>query len=221
MDKIEKDGKVLPYIIIHKKNKHTYFRVKNDGVYITTSSKNKTLVKEVLLARFDYFYETYIKLVNKSTFNNQIKLENKIYNLEYVESKKFSYKILEDIIIIYGQKDKINVYIRKIYLNHLTEMLKQIIGAVNETIIKNGINPRPIKLKYLKSKFGSYHRIHDEITLNTFLATQNIKYLEYVLYHEYAHVKHFDHSKAFYDFLKKLMNDYEIYHNALKKIAII
>jgi len=88
-------------------------------------------------------------------------------------------------------------------------------------IARKGLRLIPIKLKYLKSKFGSYHRKNKEITLNTFLARLNPIYLSYVIYHEYAHAIVFNHSKDFYNLLGEFMPNHRVYQKDLKKIAII
>ena len=46
-------------------------------------------------------------------------------------------------------------------------------------------------------------------------------YLEYVLYHEYAHKIVFNHSKDFYDILDSWMTGHKNIQKALKKMAII
>ena len=92
---------------------------------------------------------------------------------------------------------------------------------IEETISRKGLSILPVKLKYLKSKFGSYHRKNNEITLNTFLARLDKIFLVYVIYHEYAHALVFNHSKDFYHLLSEFMPNHKVYQKDLKKIAII
>ena len=98
-------------------------------------------------------------------------------------------------------------------VDKLSSKVKEVIGTV-------GLSLLPTKIKYLRSKFGSYHKKNHEITLNSFLARLNPIYLEYVIYHEYAHVLIFNHSKDFYNLLDKLMPYHRLYQKDLKKIAI-
>lgn len=217
----EKNQKSLPYQVIFKKNKNAYFRVKPDGLYVTAPKKSADAVLKVIDDRFDVFYEAYKRTLERLKPKNEIYLSGVKYDIVLIVQSTFHYEVKDNTINIYGNRDKLNLYIKKIYLDHVTSMTASILDEVNETLKKHGLKPRPIKFKYLKSKFGSYHRFNDEVTLNTFLATLDSNYLKYVLYHEYAHVVHFNHSKAFYDFLEKLMPDYKVYHKSLKKIAII
>ena len=99
--------------------------------------------------------------------------------------------------------------------------LLNIQDKINQKISTKGLKPCPFKLKYLKSKFGSYHRKNKEITLNTFLARLNPIYLEYVIYHEYAHAIVFNHSKDFYNLLSEFMPNHRVYQKDLKRMAII
>jgi predicted metal-dependent hydrolase len=73
----------------------------------------------------------------------------------------------------------------------------------------------------MKSKFGSYHRKNHEITINTILAKLDQSYLFYVLNHEYAHTKVFNHQKAFYHLLEEMHPNCKQIQKDLKKIAII
>ncbi|NLN50129.1 MAG: M48 family metallopeptidase, partial [Acholeplasmataceae bacterium] len=86
-------------------------------------------------------------------------------------------------------------------------------------LIANNLFEVPIKLKSLSSKFGSYnYNAREEyIVLNIYLATLKEEYANYVLFHEYAHQKVKNHQKEFYDLLKKLVKNYQIYQKGLRK----
>ena len=109
---------------------------------------------------------------------------------------------------------------KRIYFAEMEKILPLLHQKIDPKLMHLGLSPLPIKLKNLKSKFGSYHIRKREITLNIFLSTLDPIYLEYVLYHEYAHVIEFNHSKAFYHVLDQLMPNHHVYQKDLKKIAI-
>ncbi len=213
---IYKDDKKLPYEVVIKRNKHTYMRIKDGVVVVTTNKQMVHLVESFLVSKFDKLFNTIHKV--QATNPKEIKLQGQIYELNF-EVGRFTYAKLTDLIMVSG-KD-LETAKKHIYLKEIKEMMKSIHPKVLAVIKNSGLQELPIKYKYLKSKFGSYHRKHDEITLNSFLATLDPIYLEYVLYHEYAHKIVFNHSKDFYDILDTWMPGHKNIQKALKKMAII
>ncbi|MDX9691981.1 MAG: DUF45 domain-containing protein [Acholeplasmataceae bacterium] len=220
MDTYQKKDKTLCYQIVYKKIKNTYFRVKDDCVVITTNrlvSKKQILL--YLEEKFDKFHHI---ITNQRVLdsNHHIQLWGKTYDL-HVHHGRFAYVIDELKVSVTSMSENIKDIKKRIYQQEMNKRLVSIHEDVIFHIKYKGINQLPIKLKYLKSKFGSYHRKHHEITLNTFLATLDEIYLYYVLFHEYAHVIVFNHSKDFYNLLGEFMPNHRIYQKDLKKIAII
>ena len=219
MNILEKNGKSIKYHIERKKIKHTYFRVKKDYVHITTNSKVKEqLIMNLLNERFDDLYQ---KISQKQVIrDDEIKLWQQTYHF-HLEPGKFEYDIDGDHI--YCKYPKLNTLEAKkaIYKKEIKMMVEYLRPQILKTLDRVNIEELDYKYKYLKSKFGSYHRKHLEITLNTFLATIDPIYLEYVIYHEYAHHKVFNHSKAFYDVLDQMMINHKKIQKTLKKMEII
>lgn len=213
--------KTIPYIILNKNNKNTYFRFKKDYLEVSKSKYvNENYVITYLTNNFDEFYNKYLKTIKTIPKTDEIVLEEKSYQLKIIASNTFNYEITDNKLIVYTKLTD-NLKIKKlIYKKHLIKMLERIDKKVTETLIGHKIKPLKIRFGHYKSKFGSYHRIKDEITLNVVLAKANIGYLYYVLMHEYAHTKHFDHSKNFYKVLKELMPEYDYYHKTIKKLSI-
>ena len=64
-----------------------------------------------------------------------------------------------------------------------------------------------LKIRKMKAKWGSCSQ-SGVITLNLWLITQDIKAIDYVILHELCHLKHFDHTPAFYAYLAEFMPDW-------------
>ncbi|MFA6800685.1 MAG: M48 family metallopeptidase [Acholeplasmataceae bacterium] len=216
MKKLIKNNLSIQYKIEIKKIKHTYLRIKDGYVLVTTNKKMQPVVEQFLNEQFDKLYE---KLKKQTKIDNHtIQIRGVKYSFKFLEGI-FSYQIINDQVIAYGVD--IESTKKLIYLSELKQMMADVHPKVIKVIAARHLHELPIKYKYLKSKFGSYHRKHDEITLNTFLATLDEKYLEYVLYHEYAHKIQFNHSKDFYDILDSWMIGHKNIQKALKKMVII
>ncbi len=220
MEKYEKNGKSIPYLIQRKQIKNTYFRYRNGYLVITTNPRTK--IEQILSYmdhKFDQFYEKFerSKLMES---DNEITLWGTPYR--FMKSYgKFNYEVIGNTLYVDSKSDDIQKIKQEIYKQEMVKRIHQVIPTVNQIIHLQGITPVQIKLKYLKSKFGSYHKKNCEITLNTFLSRLDEIYLYYVLYHEYAHVLVFNHSKDFYNLLEEFMPNHLQYQKDLKKIAII
>lgn len=209
----------IPYEIQYKKNKYTYFRVRDGRLIVTTNKKTtKQQIHHFIDQKFDQIYK-HINLQLTSNLEHEIKLWGKTYGLN-ISQGRFKYFIEDQMVYVSSMLKDYHAIKKRIYLYELEDKLESIKEEIELNLAKNNLETVPYKLKYLKSKFGSYHRKHHEITLNTFLSTLDPIYLKYVLYHEYAHVRVFNHSKAFYQQLTELMPDHRIYQKDLKKIAI-
>jgi predicted metal-dependent hydrolase len=221
MEKFEKEGKSISYIIIKKKIKRTYFRVKDDHIQITTNTyTTKKLVTSYLNKIFDQLYDQLEKHQLNQLSDQEIKLWGTKYQL-VITYGNFSYHI-ENLTVFVKTRLTDNQKIKHLIYLHETKRKYQLLkDDIKNVISKRGLLELPFKFKFLKSKFGSYHRSHREITLNTFLASQDEIYLIYVIYHEYAHALVFNHSKDFYNLLGEFMPNHRIHQKDLKRIAII
>jgi predicted metal-dependent hydrolase len=220
MESYTKNGKTILYEVIKKKNKNTYFRIHEDHLRVTTNRyATKGQITRFIDLKFDQFYEKiyHSKRVEKS---NQLTLWGIPYTI-VLSAGKFTYSITDEQIFIQTKLTDLRKIKEQVYQAELIKKIKTLEPMIFETVSKQGLPLLPIKLKYLKSKFGSYHRKNNEITLNTFLARLDPIFLIYVIYHEYAHALVFNHSKEFYNLLGEFMPNHKLYQKDLKKIAII
>lgn len=219
MKTVCQEGRCIPYVYSKKRIKHTYFRLRQGILYISSpKSLSHHDIELFILDKFDVIYQK-LSLYQKE-LDHQIMLWGKPYTIDLVKGN-FRYYIEGDIIYAHHPKVDFELVKKRIYYVELDQKLQLMRSTIEENIENVNIKPLPYKLKYLKSKFGSYHKKHQEITLNTFLARLEPIKLEYVIYHEYAHHLVFNHSKAFYDLLSQMMPDHRHHQKDLKNIAIL
>ena len=77
-----------------------------------------------------------------------------------------------------------------------------------------------LKLYTMRARWGSCRPKNALITLNTRLAFYPKEYIDYVIAHEFTHLLHADHSKAFYSALALRMPDWEARRKALNAQAM-
>jgi len=67
--------------------------------------------------------------------------------------------------------------------------------------------PRELKIRKMKARWGSCSE-SGVICLNLWLFAQDVRAIDYVILHELCHLKHFDHTPAFYQYLAGFMPDW-------------
>lgn len=70
------------------------------------------------------------------------------------------------------------------------------------------VYPKSIKINSAKKRYGSCSG-ENNINFSLFLMDKDERFINYVVVHELAHIKHHNHSKAFYGFIEGFMPDYK------------
>lgn len=217
---ITKDDKSINYQIIVKRNKHTYFRIKDNLVVITTNKYvKKSDIITLLMNNFDSIYH---KISEKpQVLASEFLLFGQIYQLRIVESEIFRYEILNHQLTIYlPNNDNLQDVKDRIYQLELTNKITILEPLVSAKIKNFGLKIVPFKIKKVRSYHGKCYFKKPEIIYNLNLAKLDLIFLEYVIYHEYAHLVVHNHSKEFYQVLKELMPNYKLVQKKLSKIQV-
>lgn len=217
MNKITKGNKTLYYQIEERNNKHSYFKPQNGYLLVV---KAKRMPEGQIINHINKSFDKYYQLTQKiDSFN--LYLWGNLYTLEIKESNDFNYNIMTNKIVVSSNNNDFNWIKINILQTELKQYLLNNLDKYNKTLKKHKIKQVPITIKFLKSKYGSYHYLTNKIVLNAFLATLPKAFTDYVIYHEYAHQLEKNHQKGFYKLLEKLCPNYSYYDNELKKVRVI
>ena len=98
-------------------------------------------------------------------------------------------------------------------------LLGELNSEVRAKLEGSGLAPPPtqITVKDMSSRWGSCSYTRGHISMNIRLAAYPKETVLSVLWHEYAHYWHHDHSKNFYKFLLEFFPDYYKWNDLLKK----
>ena len=208
------DNKVYEVVIIKKRNKNTYIRVKEDmKIYVTTNYlTSKRYIKNLLDENYSYL----VKMINNMCKKNEKKdlffyLGNS-YDIIFVNDLK-KVDVDSDNLVIYAKDMKqLNRWYNKVIKDTFIERFNYIYNIFEE------VNVMPsLKIRKMKSRWGVYNRVKHSVTLNSELIKYNIRCLDYVIIHELSHVIHFDHSKNFWSLVSKYCNNYKTIKKELKE----
>lgn len=92
---------------------------------------------------------------------------------------------------------------------HDEKILMQICQEIYPLFAPMGVEFPQIKIRTMKTQWGSCRPYEGIITLNRRLLEAPREAIEYVVLHEFAHFIHLNHSKDFYELVESLMPDWK------------
>ena len=70
------------------------------------------------------------------------------------------------------------------------------------------VEPASVKINSAKKRYGSCSGTNN-LNFSLYLMDKDERFVDYVVVHELAHIKHHNHSKDFYKFIEHFMPDYK------------
>ncbi len=146
------------------------------------------------------------------------------YRLKVVKSDSNAVNINNPYLYIYTTRKGDSNYNRRLLYRWYREkaMVKfdVICQALLKKLKKYGINSPVVKIRIMKSRWGSCNSYKQTIILNTELIKAPSHCIEYVIMHELCHIKHPNHNRQFYDFLALVMPDWVDRKKKLEKVVL-
>ena len=207
---------VVEYELTKKNVKNLNLRIKRDGTVFVSCPvfMSDKVVEEFIVSKSDFILKA---------IENAIPETDTFYSgstVYYLGNAMRLYIIFsnENKVCINGNSINVNVkcnnidYARKIYYQWQKNRCEELIlGLCSDFYNKNrgftNLFPE-IKLRRMKSRWGSCQPKKNILTFNTRLIEMPIESSEYVVAHEFAHFIHADHSKKFYGLLDNIMPDW-------------
>lgn len=206
--KVEINNQLIDVFVIKKRQKNTYLRVKEDGIYITTNylTTNKYILN-LLRENENKIIKMLEHLKKKQEYNEDFFYLGKKYNI--VKSN------LEDIVvgdstILVKDELILNKWLVKqariIFKENLDEMYK---------IFPVEIPYPSLTIRKMKTRWGVCNTRLKKITLNLELIKKDKKYLDYVIVHELSHLVYPNHGSDFWHLVSLLVPNYKILRKEL------
>lgn len=208
-----KIGDIIYPVIVNKKPiKNAYIRVNSDLEIVVSINRfipsfevnkllennkyaiekmiNKQLIKKAKDEHFYYLGEKYDIIINDNFFD-----------IDHEHKKLYT----KDLITI----DK---NIKK----HVQQLFEERLKYCYEYMHYDIVYPT-LKIRKMTSRWGVCNRSNHSITLNMELFKRTISEIDYVIIHELAHFKFFDHGKNFWKLVEEYVPDYKKMRKNLKQ----
>lgn len=223
---------VITYTVNKAVTSNLYISVQNGEVVInapwyTTSSQIQQIVEEKkqwILNKINEYEEAcekrkeYIKLktvkVLGQNYDLAIKYKSiKAPNLSIGEGKIY-------VILPNKYKKLQNDEIVKMLIEKMYDMVakKEIERAMEKTRIMMQMAPEDYKIQRINDVLAKC--VDKKITINPDIAMYNREIIEYIVLHEFCHLKYKNHSKSFYNMIETYMPNYEQYVKEINKLHV-
>lgn len=207
---------VITYTVNKAVNTNMYITVQNGEVVVNapwyfTANKIQQIVQEKknwILSKMQEYEENLQNMQSVKIFGKNYDIQVKYQNIKMPElNLKENYKI--EIILPYKYKKVGNEQILKISIEKMYEQIAQNeIEILMEKARKMlGIAPEEYELANMKSILGKC--VNGKITINPELMKYKRDIIEYVIIHEFCHLKYKTHGKRFYEIIEKYIPEYK------------
>lgn len=207
------DGEYCEAIIIKKKIKNTYIRVKEDlNIYVST---NKLVSEKHILNLIKENESTIKKMINRE--KRKIEKKSKFFYLghEYkvILCNVFKKPTIDEDSIYTDDIKKLDKFLVKEAKRIFPIRLKHVYDNMNTNI------PFPkLVIRKMVRKWGHCNKRDEIVTLNTELIKYNVDEIDYVIVHELCHFIHFDHSKSFWKSVEYYKPNYKDNRKVLNEV---
>ena len=209
----------LFYELSRKPVKNINLRVHSD-LRITVSANKSVSIERIndfilskadwILSALDKFESKREKLLNTDDF---FYLWGEKLKLTVTEAVRNSITSNENEVIItlkcLSDVNAKNTLINEFYKSECKQKITSICEKVYRICKISGLQFPDIKFRNMKSRWGSCNTQKKILTFNTALARLPLACAEYVVFHEFTHFLHPDHSKAFYTQLEAYMPNWK------------
>jgi hypothetical protein len=174
-----------------------------------------------ILKQISYFSENVPKITPRKYISGEThRYLGKQYRLKIFKSKEERVKFIRGYIHIFVQDkndtDKIKKKLNEWYRERMKIKFFERLNICYEKLRKYDIDFPEWQIKSMKKRWGSCTKT-GKILLNPELIKVPLICLDYVIIHEFCHLKYYNHDKNFYNFLSKILPDWQNIKDKLEK----
>ena len=105
-----------------------------------------------------------------------------------------------------NNQNLLNVILLKMYTKIAEQEIEFIMEKSRHTF---GFAPEEYEIRNVSNTLASCDKDLQTIYINPYIAMYSKEIIEYIIFHEFCHLKYKTHSKKFYELLKKYKSNYE------------
>jgi hypothetical protein len=145
------------------------------------------------------------------------------YRLKVVPGSRKPPKLIGKFLWVWTEDDNGGSNVKKKvdgwYRRRAVETLSRYVDRCHRIAARHGVPAPRLAIRAMRKRWGSCSA-RGRITLNVKLVQAPIHCIEYVIMHELCHLKHHDHSKAFYSLLTRCLPYWRVRKQMLERTAV-
>ena len=218
---IRLEGRAVSYELERKRVKNINLRIRADGsVYVSAPRLTpQGEIERFIISKGEFVLRALDRFAEKTPLprsfdeGERLSVLGREYELRVLPSAKNKATMGAGVITLYV-RDPADAALREKTLNELLDALcaETVTGLCEEIyplFEKRGVAYPEIKFRRMKSRWGSCAAAKGVLTFNKSLVYAPLSCVEYVVYHEFTHFLHPDHSPAFYECLARYVPDWK------------
>ena len=214
---------VITYTVNKAVNRNMYITVQNGEVVVNapwyfTSNKIQQIVQEKknwILSKMQEYEENLSNIQSVKIFGKNYDVQVEYKNIKAPElNLRENYKI--EIILPAKYKKVGNEQILKMSIEKMYEQIAntEIEDIMEKTRKMLGIAPEDYEIRKMEKKLGKCE--DGKITIAPELMQYKREVIEYVVTHEFCHLKYKTHGKRFYQIIEKYIPEYKKYEREIQ-----
>lgn len=220
-------SKTLNYELVRAKIKNMYILIRNGKVIVKVPKAiSDNRIRNFINSKEEWINKK-LKEFEKKSFKEKSYVSGEVFkvlgndytlNIEYGDFEKASVNLNNGYINICVSENcetvKIKELIEKMYYKIALMIVDKSVNMW-KNILK--IAPDVVVIKKLKTAWGKCNS-KGKITINPDLMKYDQRVIDYVVLHEFCHLRYMNHSKDFWNMVSKYMPDYKLLRNELKNV---
>jgi predicted metal-dependent hydrolase len=185
---------------------------------------SKKLVKSIYTpTKNTYDYDNFILGKDETLLPKFTRILGTNYsvNIYYLKIKSPELNLNKNSINVYlpmqyrknNNQNLLNIILLKMYTKIAEQEVEFLMEKARHVF---GFAPEDYEIKKMSDTLATCNKELQTIYINPYIATYEKEVIEYIIFHEFCHLKFKTHSKKFYDMLKKYIPNYE---NFSRKIS--
>ncbi len=219
------DGREIKYELSRKRVKNVNMRVKSDGVVYVSASTRVSVkrIEEILAERAEFIFRAAEQLKSREErseiTSEKLRWLGKEYPVRVIRNHAERVALEENELRVFTtHPEAAQEMLTKWVGERFAELIEQLNTEVREALQAAGLTPPPtrISIKDMKTRWGSCSYTRGHISINVRLMAYPRETVLSVMWHEYAHYWHHDHSARFYAFVEGFYPEYRKWNGLLK-----
>lgn len=218
-------SKTLNYELVRAKIKNMYILIRDGKVIVKVPKAiSENRIRHFINSKEEWINKK-LKEFEKKSFKEKSYVSGEVFkvlgndytlNIEYGDFKKSIVNMENGFINVFMNEDssvdKIKDLIDKMYYKLAIVVVDKSVDMWKGVL---NIAPNVVVIKKLKTAWGKCNS-KGKITINPDLMKYDQRVVDYVVLHEFCHLRYMNHSKDFWNMVSKYMPDYKLLRNELK-----